>query len=214
MDVVSGPGGHNYDTLVVYWTDGCPANDLECARVEVPLSSVAGVGVLSSQFTGRIIAGKTGHYLAIDPHTFDFNYGAIALALFEQVILPGVFGVGSIREALGQMIDCVAIADEYFPTLDEITENSLALYACEQGLDILVQEVVGRLTGAQVAVPGLSLATSTADSPPHCPLYEASYGPGETIRRFVGMGKADSRCKWEAYFGQSAALPANFTSAR
>ncbi len=193
---------HYYEDIVIDWSIGCAPADEACRRVEVPLSSINGLGAIEGAFGGRVEGGSR---LFIDRHGFDFNYGAIAVAILERVVLPRTFGVGSINEALRLLVDCGDFGDGLFP--GNFVLSPLAAEACELALDYAVDEVVARLSGAGQATPELTLATFDQGDRAGCLMGEPEYLVGDVLRRVGAVGTAQARCAWDARFdggGQEA----------
>ena len=195
--LVSG-NAHRYEDIVIDWTIDCERGDLECSRIELGLDEINGVGVLTSSFTGHVEAGPR---LFVDRHGFDFNYGAIAVAIMERVVLPRTFGVDSIGRAVGLLVDCEAFGEALFPG------NFLfaigAEEACGFALDAVVEEVVGRLSGSGLGLPDLSLATFDAETDPQragCLMGEPAYDGDDVLRRVGAVGTEEARCDWDARF--------------
>lgn len=51
-----------------------------------------------------------GETLIIPDHSFDMNWGQLALYIYREVLLPGVFGVDSTGELIAGWVDCMQIA--------------------------------------------------------------------------------------------------------
>jgi hypothetical protein len=210
MDIRSEPGedgqlgsnnGHRYDDIVIDWTIDCDPNDLECSRVVVNLSSIDNVGALSSTFSGEVGQGPR---LFVDRHGFEFNYGAIAVAIMERVVLPRTFGVNSIEGALGLLVDCDDFGDSIFP--NNVVFSLGVSEACEFALEAVADEVVERLSGANLGLPDLTLATFGTEAGLEragCLMGEPEYTSQDVLRRVSTLGSEQTRCEWDALFETS-----------
>jgi hypothetical protein len=211
-DRLEGNNLHVYRTLVTQW-DG--------QAYEYDLASFHGVGVLTSTFQGGIVRGNDGMYLEIDRHGFPFNYGAVALGLFERLLLPRVFGVNSFEGAIESMVGgCGNFASEMFPGFTEYFQRRLAEVACDEAVEYMANEVREKLAGDGAGIPNVTLATFPLDynNVEPCKLGEPNhYGQGDTLRRVAAMGHDDARCIWDARFesdGVDSAVDASFLSSR
>lgn len=94
-----------------------------------------------------------GETLIIPDHSFDMNWGQLALYIYREVLLPGVFGVDSTGELIAGWVDCNQIAiwlrDEierlfvFSPSVSDLEEY------CTDGLDavgsLLEDEIAARI---------------------------------------------------------------------
>jgi hypothetical protein len=194
QDELVGGNLHSYDTIVTTW---------EGEEIAIPLNEFGGMDVLSAEFGGGIVRGNDGLYLELNRHGFAFDYGTLALGLFERVVLPRVFGTNNIEGAVEALvINCDAFASEMFPGVTEFIERNLASVACDQAVAYVADEVRTRITGDGLAVPNVTLATFPVDGPQEaCQLGEPmAYGADDALRRVSNMGRADARCAWDARF--------------
>lgn len=202
---------HMYDTIVTTWNG---------EEIAIPLVEFGGMDVLHAEFAGGIVRGNDGIYLELDRHGFRFDYGVLALGLFERVVLPQVFGVTNIEGAVESLVvNCESFAAEMFPGFTEIIERNLAELACDEAVEYVADEVRERITGRGLDVPNVSLATFSMDSEREaCRLGEPmAYGAQDALRRVSNMGRQDAQCHWDARFetdGESAPVDGAFVSTR
>ena len=91
----------------------------ELLEMRVPYRTIGG-GSMVATFTltdagfMSIPAEETsmvdGEMLIIPDHSFDMNWGELALYIYREVLLPGVFGVTSTGELIAEWVDCNQIA--------------------------------------------------------------------------------------------------------
>ncbi len=210
-DRLAGANLHTYDTVVTVW---------EGEEIAIPLTEFGGMDVLSAEFGGGIVRSTDGLYLELDRHGFAFDYGTLALGLFERVVLPRVFGTSSIEGAVEALvIDCDTFAAEMFPGITEFIERNLAEAACNQAVGYVASEIRTRITGEGLSVPNVSLATFPVDGEDEaCQLGEpVAYGADDALRRVSNMGRPDARCAWDARFvtdEANASVDGDFVSNR
>jgi hypothetical protein len=89
--------------------------------------------------------------LRFAPHPLRFAYGRLALLLLEQVVLPAVAGVTSLRAALGALVDCAALAAAVAGTVLPIAAG-----VCEAALDAADLLLRAALEGLDASPAALS----------------------------------------------------------
>jgi len=198
---------HRYDRLRLRWTVGCtPADGPNCGLREFAMTDLGQLGFLSGEFSGRVATYDQASYLLVDRHSFSFNYGALALAIFEQLVFPQIFGPGvdTVAEALDSIVDCHGIADGLFDPVTDALFNGLVLDGCYSGLDALASVVLDSIAGAGNGVPSLTFGTlpvvqdwDVAMS--GCRLHEPDpYTVDDAFRYFDRLGSLEQRCMWDA----------------
>jgi hypothetical protein len=102
-----------WENVVFFWRQGCNANSPpDCGRRTLANASIASNGMfIKGNFSGFVVNGSKLH---INEHSLTLNYGALILAVVEQIVLPAAFGnpnINSIEALLNQFIDCNALAE-------------------------------------------------------------------------------------------------------
>lgn len=198
---------HRYGEIMLNWDIDCGLNDPpECGEIVLSMNRLDEVGALNGQFAGQIVGLEGGDHLLVDRHSFSFNYGALLLALFEQIILPEIFGpqVDSIDDAVGTLFDCREIADNVFDPIDNIIFNELLFRGCNDALGQFVGFLLDLILSNDTEVPALSIGTFPAQTEEDlaefgCLLSEPSpYAPGQLQRVYERLGAEDARCLWDA----------------
>lgn len=111
-------GQDNWLGLTLYWRWGCtPADGPECGAIElVPDAdgTFAQLGVLSSDWTGRVVAFDQ---LQIDQHAVSLRYGRLIIYVINDVILPAVTNgnANSMSEAFAYWLGCDSLANAIIP---------------------------------------------------------------------------------------------------
>ncbi len=112
-------GQDNWIGLTLYWTWGCePSDGPDCGAIElVPDAdgTFPGLGVLSSEWTGRVVAYDQ---LQIDQHTVSLRYGRLIMYVINDVILPAVTNgnANSMSEAFAYWLGCGNLVDSLMPS--------------------------------------------------------------------------------------------------
>ena len=110
-----------------------------------------------------------GTTLIIPDHSFDMNWGQLALYIYREVLLPGVFGVESTGELIAGWVDCSRIAMwlhdeiERLFVFSPVSESELRGY-CMDGLasvgTLLENEIAARIdTPGTLTLRGTALGT-------------------------------------------------------
>ncbi len=207
---------HRYGSIVINWDVDCTDQDPPgCGRIELAMRDLERFGALSGLFAGELVSTEGGQdYLAIDRHSLRFNYGALLLALFEQIVLPSIFGdhVDSLGDALGEMFDCREIADGLFDPATEALLNGLLFQSCGETLGAMEDMLVELIVANSQEIPNLTFGTFEATSDADfarlgCPIDEPTpYPQGVTRRRYDAIGTEQARCGWDARLETSGEL--------
>lgn len=113
---------------VVEWPLPCAPGDEACTRRAISMDTVQ-AGALAAIYGADIVSAPLGtdterYTVSTDPHGFDLNYGALILAILNQVVFPALpiqfdpDGPGpqapraprTIREVLGGLVNCNNVA--------------------------------------------------------------------------------------------------------
>lgn len=111
------------------------------------LSDGAGAGpAIEARMSAVEIQGE----VRLLSHRLRLAYGRLALRILEQVVLPALVGVRSLREALGALVDCALLAEA-------LADVGLPIPApiCEAALDaaaLLVRAALDRLVAEPAAL--------------------------------------------------------------
>lgn len=128
-------GTDNWTGIVLYWRWNCDVNaPADCGAIPLVVDSqgeIGSLGVLSSEWTGRIVAYDQ---LQIDTHTVSLRYGRLIIYILNEVILPEITdgNAHSLSEAFAYWIGCDSLASSITGSDGEIC----ALGACIQDTQI------------------------------------------------------------------------------
>ena len=106
-------GSDNWLGITLYWRWNCDANSPpDCGAIPLVVDStgeIGTLGVLSSEWTGRIVAYDQ---LQIDTHTVSLRYGRLIIYILNEVILPALTdgNAHSLSEAFAHWIGCGSLA--------------------------------------------------------------------------------------------------------
>lgn len=128
-------GTDNWLGVTVYWRWNCPENaPPECGAIPLLVDGagdVADLGVLSSQWDGRVVAYDE---LQIDQHPLTLRYGRLIIYILNEIIIPELTdgNASSLSEAFGYWIGCGSIAEG----ITGSDREACALGACVYADDI------------------------------------------------------------------------------
>jgi hypothetical protein len=102
-----------WENVVFFWRKDCTANSPpDCGKRTLANASISSSGTfIKGNFSGFVINGSELH---INEHSLTLNYGALILAVVEQIVLPAAFGdpaINSIEALLNKFIDCADLAE-------------------------------------------------------------------------------------------------------
>jgi hypothetical protein len=106
-------GMDNWLGLTVYWRWNCDGNpDPECGAIRLVVdgqSQGADLGILSAQWTGRVVAFDQ---LQVDQHALTLRYGRLIIYILNEVIIPQLTdgNAHSLSEAFAYWIGCESLA--------------------------------------------------------------------------------------------------------
>jgi hypothetical protein len=106
-------GMDNWLGLTVYWRWNCDGNpDPECGAIPLVIDGMsqgADLGILSAQWTGRVVAFDQ---LQVDQHALTLRYGRLIIYIFNEVIIPQLTdgNAHSLSEAFAYWIGCDRLA--------------------------------------------------------------------------------------------------------
>ena len=146
-------GVHRWETLVFIWRDGCPPNNDQCGRYEIPMNEL-GISASETEFTGSIEGGPFTDTLMMDEHRLQMNIGVGFIWCLERTVLPNYFGgINSFGDLLANLIPCDAVGDiaaRNLPDVPFVDERRIVRDACRAGLRAagqrLASEVADRLS--------------------------------------------------------------------
>ncbi len=201
-----GANEHIWENILFQWRGGCeepaPPNCGESVPL-APSTFSTSMGVVEGRWSGRLIGGNL---LEIDEHSLTLNYGALLLAVIEQVALPRLFNdpqVNSVEAVLDLFVDCQKLADDVgvgaiealCGQLKQQASDALRDYAASLILDGDGRFVIGTTEGQPCQLKGPSAYTGRwSDS------YPAPY-TGKPFPYVEKMGEDDpvnERCAMTA----------------
>ena len=146
-------GVHRWETLVFIWRDGCPPNNDQCGRYEIPMNEL-GISASETEFTASIVGGAFTDTLTMDEHRLQMNIGVAFIWFLERTVLPNYFnGINSFGDLLANLIPCDAVGDiaaRNLPDVPFVDERRIVRDACRAGLRAagqrLAREVADRLS--------------------------------------------------------------------
>jgi hypothetical protein len=106
-------GMDNWLGLTVYWRWNCAGNpDPECGAIPLVIDGMsqgADLGILSAQWTGRVVAFDQ---MQIDQHALTLRYGRLIIYILNEVILPQLTNgnARSLSQAFAYWIGCDSLA--------------------------------------------------------------------------------------------------------
>lgn len=127
-------GTDNWLGINLYWRQGCDrVADPQCGIIPIVASSgsdFADLGILSSNWTGRVVAYDQ---LQVDQHPITLRYGRLLIFVLNEVILPGVTNgqAHSLSQAFAYWINCQGIATGVTGSDGEICALGACLYATD-----------------------------------------------------------------------------------
>lgn len=140
--------------VVLYWPLPCDEGDLACARRPLTLEDLELAPVVT-EYGAAIehspITGESERFtVATDPHGLDVRYGALLLAILEQVVLPslpeGIAG-DSFGDVLVNLVGCANIAQSFS---SDAFVQALVQGVCTGALNYAAQEVEDQLIALEV----------------------------------------------------------------
>ncbi len=150
-------GSDNWHGITLYWRWNCDANSPpDCGAIPLVVDSsgeIGSLGVLSSEWTGRITAYDQ---LQIDTHTVSLRYGRLIIYILEEVILPELTdgNANSLSDAFAYWIGCDSLATNITGSDGELC----ALGACvsDDSIESFCSTAVSTMFGfADLLVRGL-----------------------------------------------------------
>lgn len=191
---------HRYGTMVIHWD----------RDIVLQMNELEDVGALNGEWAGEALDAS----LTLDRHSLRFNYGALVLALIEQIIFPELFGPGvdTVQEAIESFIDCRQLADDVFDPVQDALLNSVLLGACQETVSELADGVTELFVGQSTPLTNLTFAAN------RCPLEEpVAYEEDDQVRYYERLGAEDPRCLWDAQLAvdqEVRVIDADFYGAR
>jgi len=156
-----------WNDAVVEWPLPCANGDTGCARRAISMDTVQ-TGALAAVYPADIAYAPLGtdterFTVAAGAHGFDLNYGALLLAILNQVVFPSLpitfdpDGAGpqaprpprSIREVLGGLVNCQAVAASITGS-NSGGAASFINFACDAGLGLAATFAENQLTALRV----------------------------------------------------------------
>lgn len=141
--------------MVLYWPLPCDnRNDLACARRVLSLAdpSLAPVAASYGASVAHAPEGLEVERFAVttDPHGLDVRYGALVLAILEQVVFPSLpadIAGDSFGDVLGNIVRCADVAASI---ADDPIVGFVVNAACDVAIRAAAAEVEQRLIALQV----------------------------------------------------------------
>ena len=207
-------GTQTWNTFYVEWSGGCPSGNSQsardCRRRQFGPGTIGtSTDAITGEFGGEITKAK---YLAVNKHSLNISYGAIAMSIAEQVILPSMFGqscgpneanqCNTIEKSLKALIDCEALARRV--TGVQSAQNSLQTF-CNQTIDRGAQRVRNYL--AEQMMVGKDKIKLQTNSDSKCRLYHPDSYPdswgGQPLgyTQYIGQKEpVEQKCSWNVDF--------------
>ncbi|MBI1945114.1 MAG: hypothetical protein HYS27_05425 [Deltaproteobacteria bacterium] len=140
--------------IVLYWPLPCDEGDLACARRPLTLDDLELAPVVTgygASIAHAPVVGETERYLvSTDPHGLDVRYGALLLAILEQVVFPSLppdVAGDSFGDVLTNLVGCANIGQSF--SSDPFVQ-ALVAGVCEGALNYAGQEIEDQLLQLQV----------------------------------------------------------------
>lgn len=140
--------------VVLYWPLPCDQGDLACARRPLTLDDLELAPVVtgySASIVHSPMTGETERYLvSTDPHGLNVRYGALLLAILEQVVFPSLppdVAGDSFGDVLSNLVGCANIGQSF--SSDPFVQ-ALVAGVCEGALNYAGQEIEDQLLQLQI----------------------------------------------------------------
>jgi hypothetical protein len=150
-------GSDNWLGLTLYWRWNCDENSPpDCGAIPLVIDEngeIGDLGVLSSEWTGRIVAYDQ---LQIDTHTMSLRYGRLIIYVLNEVIIPQLTddNAHSLSEAFAYWIGCDSLATSITGSDGEICALGACVY--DDQIENFCSSAVSTLFGfADLLVRGL-----------------------------------------------------------
>lgn len=210
-----------WDEITFTWTlnSGCNPNDPGCGQQNFNFNQFS-KGALTATFEAQVTPGF--YDMNVYDHAVNLQYGALLNEIIKQLLLPAVFGNGSDgfakidtyeeviqtflcgKEGMVPGQDCCQIFADNIG-VDAI--NGTLKTACKSLIPLGVSYLEGLLTGLDLDIPNMHLATAEP-----CKLYDV-----DADGRIDAWGKVDKPCIWALdleVFGFTASFDAEFFAVR
>lgn len=198
-----------WDSLVFTWNYGCAGQGPACSQIPISASDVGSgsSNIIEGSFEAKVL-GATA--MEIRQHSMTLHYGALLLAVIEQIVLPSIFGptITSLEDIL---------ADTSQGGLGLLPCDTIAEFAGNPGSNIYnaVHGACGQLRQqATDSLRNYIEETLVADGDDHfqigtpegepCSIYQptnyvGSSWPGSPLPFIEQLGRSDEslRCKWD-----------------
>lgn len=140
--------------VVLYWPLPCAEGDLACARRPLTLDDLELSPVTTAygaDFAHAPVTGESERYLVTtDPHGLNVRYGALLLAILEQVVFPSLppdVAGDSFGDVLTNLVGCTNIGQSFS---SEPFVQALVAGVCEGALNYAAQEIEDQLLDLQI----------------------------------------------------------------
>lgn len=204
-DLADDAGYQQWEEITVNWTGDCTDDDpQDCPERSFGTRDLdQDTSAVEGEFGGTVTVADG---LLIDQHPLSLNYGALLVAIVENVVFPEIFGEScgddedepcdSFEDALASMLDCADVADEVADEGDstyDIVENLCTNLRDQAGArlrEYASEELVA--DGDDVFEIGSAAA---------CDLHQpSSYEDGwetDPLPYADMLGQEDEQCEWD-----------------
>lgn len=140
--------------LVLYWPLPCADGDLACARRPLSLDDPSLAPVVTTYGASYLHEPVAGHIerfaVTTDPHGLNVRYGALLLAVLEQVVFPSLppeVAGDSFGAVLSNLVGCANIAASL---IDDPLAGAFIESICDAGVSYASNEIEERLLALQI----------------------------------------------------------------
>jgi hypothetical protein len=208
-----------WENVIFFWRKDCTANSpADCGRRTLANSSIASNGMfIKGNFSGFVVNGSELH---INEHSLSLNYGALILAVVEQLVLPAAFNdpsINSIEALLNKFISCPSLAErvtgDTSGSLYNVVDN-----LCGQ-LKTQASDGLRKYVSEKLVLNGENSFLIGTPEGEGCELHQpTTYPPvdggGKILPYIERMGEEapeDARCKWNVRIRFSESTQATVT---
>ncbi len=140
--------------IVLYWPLPCAAGDLACARRPLTLDDLNLAPVTTSYGAGYDYAPDADvaerYAVTTDPHGLNVRYGALLVAILEQVVFPSLPG-GSPGDNFGDFLDNLVGCSNIAASLtSDPTASQFISGVCSTAMQVAGTEIETRLEDLQL----------------------------------------------------------------
>ncbi len=201
---------HYWDTLIFQWSLGCEDSPDPDACAQIPISA-NDLGsdqsdIIYGEFDATVFGSDS---IAIERHSMTLHYGALLIAVIEQVVLPRLINdnVTSLDDLFDELGVCSGLADAVGSPGDNLYDAALNM--CQNLQSQATGALYDYVEDALVAEGDDHFRIGTADGEP-CSIeqpeyYPTSDWPGNPLPFVDTWGQADGEmgCDWDVEINYS-----------